>query len=112
MLKIKDFFSRRPHFIPAVIAAVMLLAALARWPYGYYVLLRWVVCASAIFVLLIGALYKNEEVWPFAVVGVLFNPLVPIHLTREIWAVLDVGAAVVFLASIPLLSVMKKDQEE
>ena len=38
---------KRPHLIPAVIAAIMLLLALASWPCGYYQLLRFVVCGIA-----------------------------------------------------------------
>ena len=100
----RNFLTRRPHAAPAVIAAVMLLAALGRWPYGYYTLLRWVVCAAAVFVVVLAVQYKKQWIaWTFGVVAVAFNPLIPIHLTREIWAWIDVGVAVAFLASIRLV---------
>ena len=38
---------KRPHLIPSLIAAVMLLGALVDWPYGYYQLLRFVVFGAA-----------------------------------------------------------------
>jgi len=72
----------------------MLLAAIAEWPYGYYMLLRIAVCAAAAF-----AGFKahelGKEAWTYVNGGiaVLFNPLLPIHLTRAIWAVIDVLAA-------------------
>jgi len=40
---------KRPHLIPAIIAALILLGALAPWPYGYYQLLRFVVCSVAVY---------------------------------------------------------------
>ena len=118
MLKIKDFFSRRPHFVPAVIAAVMLLAALASWPYGYYKLLRWFVCAAGIFVAFTAyACEKPWALWAFVLIAMLFNPIAPVHLTRQIWSVLIVHAALGFLASIfviwtkPSSTQTEKDQE-
>jgi len=41
---------KHPHLIPAIIAALILLGALAPWPYGYYQLLRFVVCGVAVYV--------------------------------------------------------------
>ena len=40
----------RPHLIPATIAALMLLAAVGDWPYGYYQLLRFIICAAGAYV--------------------------------------------------------------
>jgi hypothetical protein len=42
-------------------------------------------------------------VWTFAIVAILFNPVVPVHLTRHAWAPIDIAAAILFLASIPRL---------
>ena len=74
----------------------MLVAALAPWPYGYYTLLRWVVCLSACFVAWVW--YDAYEqptpmVWAFGAVAILFNPLAPIHLNREIWSMIDLATA-------------------
>jgi hypothetical protein len=33
-----SLLTNRPHLIPALIAGAFLLGALAKWPYGYYVL--------------------------------------------------------------------------
>jgi len=91
---------RRPHAIPCVIAAAFLLGALARWPYGYYTLLRWVTCAGAVYVALTAQGWKHIVwVWVFGFVAVLFNPLVPVHLSREIWQPIDVAAAALFVAA-------------
>ncbi len=79
----------------------MLLVALAPGlPYGYYTLLRWVCCA--VFVLLAylaWSLKKPAGIWVLGFFALLFNPLVPVYLGREVWVVLDVIAAVVIAGS-------------
>jgi hypothetical protein len=79
------------HFIPAGI--------LGRWPYAYYMLLRVVVAAAAL--LLAGLIYqqaKSFTVWfgLFLILAIVFNPIVPLHLTRAVWAILNVAAAAIF----------------
>lgn len=80
-------------FVPAI----MLLVALGGMPYGYYVLLRWITCGA--FLLLIiqeRRIHGRATVWLilFALLAVLFSPLFPIHLTRDVWAPIDTGSAV------------------
>ena len=84
------------HFIPAF----MLVLAIARWPYGYYMLLRVVVFAAGL--LLAALIYqraKSFTIWIglFLAVVVIFNPIIPIHLTRGIWSVLNLSAAALFV---------------
>ena len=89
---------KRPHLIPALIAALMLLGALAHWPYGYYQLLRFVVCGVSIYVAVVA--YRWQKLWAtwlFGCIAVLFNPLIPIHLSRELWQPIDVACAVLFI---------------
>ncbi len=72
----------------------MLILALAPWPYAYYRLLRLVVCGCLAF--LIYRIHDQEKsAWliVLSAIAVLFNPLLAIHLTREIWSVLNVCAA-------------------
>jgi hypothetical protein len=77
----------------------MLVLALGRWPYGYYMLLRVVVAATAL--LLAGLIYqqaKSFTLWLglFLIVAIVFNPIVPLHLTRGVWSILNVLAAAIF----------------
>ena len=107
------WISRRPHLIPSVLAAIMLLGALGYWPYGYYVLLRWVICPAAIFVLAATIIWKTYwACWAFGVVVMLFNPIAPIHLTREIWRIVDLVVAALFLIGIVVLSAPSKNQTQ
>jgi len=89
-----------PTIIPHLVAAGMLFLALARWPYGYYSLLRWVVCGAAVYGGWLA--YEGQRKWLlglFIPVGLLFNPLVPIHLTRQGWAPIDFIVGTLFLVS-------------
>jgi uncharacterized membrane protein (DUF441 family) len=96
----EGYLQRRPHFVPALLAAAMLVVALAKLPYGYYTALRWVTCAVAVYVTFLGV--AGEQIWaawPFALIALLFNPVLPVHLTRGIWRPLDIAAAALFVAS-------------
>jgi len=77
----------------------MLLIALAPLPYGYYTFLRLVVTLGAALLSWLefsGA--RRLTVWAtiFGLVALLFNPLVPVHLYRDVWAILDITTAIVF----------------
>jgi len=88
----------RIHVIPAIGAALLLIVALGSHPYGYYTFLRWVVCIARGLVVYQASQARGQEwaVWVFGVIVVLWNPLVPVHLGRETWAILDVVAAILF----------------
>lgn len=70
----------------------MLLIALAPLPYGYYQLMRLVVCICAGVIAYRRHGEEGFTAWTIALtaLAVLFNPLIPIHLTREVWSVLNV----------------------
>ena len=87
-----------PHLIPAAIASVMLFIAIGRWPYGYYRLMRFAVCAAGVCVAVMA--YNWQKIWAtwlFGIIAVLFNPLIRIHLTREIWQPIDLICALLFV---------------
>jgi hypothetical protein len=109
----KNLLQNRPHLIPCIIASVILLGALGDWPYGYYQLLRWVTCGAAVWVALLS--YDWEKKWAtvvFAIVAVLFNPLLPIHLTRDLWQPIDVVCAVLFFVFGLILKKPAQDKPE
>jgi hypothetical protein len=87
--------------IPRLLAAGLLFCALLKHPYGYYVFLRWAVCAVATWTAV--ELYSSRTPlravsWLFAGFAMLFNPFVRVHLDRGTWAYLDVTLGVAFLA--------------
>jgi len=94
------WFKARPHFVPCLVAAVMALVAIADLPYGYYMLMRIVVCATAVFVLVTAARGgQTWAVWAFGIVGLLFNPIVPVHLTKGLWQPIDFLAGAMFVVA-------------
>ncbi len=86
---------------PAAAAAVLLFfAALGRWPYDFYTLLRLGIC-SASFYVVVKAIKAKRPIWAWLMVGiaVLFNPLLPVYVRRGTWRVLDLFAAACFAVS-------------
>jgi len=100
--------------IARIAAAIMLFLALARLPYGYYTLLRFVVCGTTAY----GAYFASTEqkkpawAWTFGIIAVLFNPFIPIHLSRDIWAVIDVAVALLLVVSLRFLRQPKRPAED
>ncbi len=110
----QSFFGRRLHLVPCLIAMAFLLGALGHWPYAYYKILRWVTCAAAILVAYLACEYEQRwAAWLFGAVAILFNPLLPVHLTRDIWRPIDVITAVLFfLAAIFIAEPRPKQESE
>jgi len=80
-----------------LVAVGFLLLALPRQSYGYYTLLRWVVCSAAAYhAASVYSRRKVPTVWLFAALALLFNPFAPVHLDRQLWKLVDLVAAVVF----------------
>ncbi len=77
-------------WLSIVSGLLLLLGILNIWPYGYYTLLRWVVCGAAIFNT-IGFSKAKLTGWGlvFGALAFLFNPLFPIHLTKSSWVGID-----------------------
>lgn len=84
------------HAAVWLVPAAMLVVAVFPLPYGYYTLLRLVVCVAAS-VLVWQELRARGGVsaWTvgLALVALLFNPIVPIYLDREAWLPIDLAAA-------------------
>ena len=89
--------------IASVVAIVALLLAIPSgiWPYGYYILLRWIVTAAALLVLWVAHnQHQQGWVWRMAAVAIVFNPIVPLSFDKVIWQILDFLVAIFFLVSI------------
>ena len=97
----EKFIERRPQTIPCIVAAAFLILALLDWPYGYYQLLRLVVTGAAVWVAYI--LYtakKTGLMITFIIIALLFNPLIPVHLDRQTWKVIDLLCGLFFIITI------------
>lgn len=82
------------------IAVIVLLLAIPSdlWPYSYYTILRWIITGIAIFIWTLISNLK-DEIWGWMAIGiaVLFNPIIPIHLDKDTWVLIDFIAAIFFL---------------
>ena len=87
--------------IPVIYGTAVLLAvAVLPLPYGYYQLLRLVATGVFAWAAVI-AFQRGSAVYGFgfAVLGLLFNPVMPVYLSKALWAPIDVGAAVALVLS-------------
>ena len=85
--------SRATWLVPIALT----LIALAPLPYGYYFFLRIVLCVAAAYLAWLEyqkAKSVNAWIVGMVVLGVLYNPVVPIHLNKEIWSIIDLATAV------------------
>ncbi|RLB06045.1 MAG: hypothetical protein DRN90_00630 [Thermoproteota archaeon] len=70
--------------IACLITSGMLFLALSRHPYSYYILLRWVVCGTAAYSVFKSIeLKKSAWTWILGIIVLLFNPIIPVHPSRE-----------------------------
>jgi hypothetical protein len=91
--------NRIPRWVWLTTAALLVIATFDL-PYGYYTILRIVVCGFAALVFF--HTWEDDtpaRKWPLTFVGlaILFNPLVPVHLDRATWFYLDIGAAILIV---------------
>jgi len=90
------------------ILGILLLLAVLPLPYGCYTFLRLVIFIGGLF--LAYQIHKQKQFgWAIGLVGIaiLFNPLIPVYLTREIWLPIDLVSAGLFFYSSSLMKDMK-----
>lgn len=85
------------HLLPVASVVLLALSVLGRWPYGFYTLLRFVVCGTCAYTS--AKEYQHGQIgwtWIMGLTAVLFNPIIPIHLARSVWHTLDLLTVIVF----------------
>ena len=98
-------------WMPQSIVSLMLLWALnPSNPYGYYILLRWVCCGCFAYMACVAYKQKKQNwIWILGITATIYNPIIRVHLTREIWSVVNVITIGIALFSISILK-SQKDQ--
>jgi hypothetical protein len=69
-------------------AALLIIAPLVSFPYGFYTLLRLLISITSGFIIYYsykGSKGINEISIIFSIILILYNPVIPVFLTREIW---------------------------
>ena len=87
--------------VPVIYGAAALLAvAVLPLPYGYYQLLRLV--ATVVFAGAAFVAFRRGHAghgFGFAVLALLFNPVLPVYLSKALWAPIDLAAALALVLS-------------
>jgi hypothetical protein len=84
-----------------ILGSIALISAIPPvWPYGYYTLLRVGICLLCATLAYVANHLKTKN-WmvTFTIIAVIFNPLLPLHLGKELWALVDLVSAIVLLVS-------------
>jgi len=81
------------------------MIATLKLPDGYYTFTKIVTCGVAAILSFAGSQGNPISQWSvlLALVAVLFNPVIPIHLSRPTWVFLDFGTAAAFAAHLILI---------
>ena len=80
--------------------AAMLFIGAMPLPYGYFTLLRLVACGVFAWASFVTADRKHKVLpWIFGLAALLFNPIVKVHLSKELWALVDIAAGILLLAT-------------
>jgi hypothetical protein len=78
-----------------------MLLALGDHPYSYYQFLRWITCISAFSLAYLAyGNERNEWMWVFVIIGILFNPIAPFYLDQETWQFYNFAVAFTYFISI------------
>lgn len=80
------------------ISVSMLFLGVLTLPYGYYTLLRIVVFGVFFFAAFVSFDRKNKTLpWVYGLLALIFNPIIKIHLPKEFWIFIDIGAGALLL---------------
>ncbi len=87
--------------ISSLIAIGLLLLAIAKLPYGYYMFLRIVITIIAITNAL-EEVKSLKKIWliVFIIIAIIYNPIIPIYLKKHIWIPINITVAGIFTVSI------------
>jgi len=77
---------------------LILLFGILNLPYNYYIILRIIVTGFSIYTCYL-LQKKKKDFWFYVFIGIaiLFNPILPIYLKKEIWIILDFLTAGIIL---------------
>jgi hypothetical protein len=93
-----------PSVLFRLAATGLLLWSFKPHEYGYYQILRWATCSAGVCSVVLSSRKHaaSAGLWVtlFAAVAMLYNPVVPIHLSRSAWTPVDLSVAALLLVSL------------
>lgn len=97
----------------SIICACLLFIAIFKLPIEYYTFLRIVVFIGALLVL--NSFIDKSVRWiiVFALIAILFNPIIPIYLyLKDYWIPIDIASGIAFLLSLISNTTTEKNEEK
>ncbi len=83
-----------------IIAVILSFYALNDLPIGYFQILRWFIFSSSAYICYVNYTGKKQKaLWVFLIIGILFNPIVPIYLLKSTWHILNILTGLIYLIS-------------
>jgi hypothetical protein len=101
MMADAQWVKKHPPIAQIVGVAMLAWALVPANPYGYYILLRIVLCG--IFVFLAVKAHEQKQVgWVcvLTIAAVVYNPIFRVHLNRVIWTVVNLVTIVLLIATV------------
>jgi hypothetical protein len=88
----------RTHVGIITCSCFLILAAAGSWPYLFYIFVRFLVCGVAVHYCLTRLRNRSHLwIWLFGSIAILFNPVLPIHMSRQDWQAANALTASFFL---------------
>jgi len=96
--------NKNKNAVLSIAVIFLFLALINGLPYGFFTFLRFIVFTASAYVAWAAYKVKKQElIWVFGFLAVLFNPFILVHLNREIWSVIDFITGLFMLVSIFVL---------
>lgn len=83
--------------IASIIGLVLLFLALLNLPYEYYIFLRWAITIIALFITFVIWDKLENMKWMSVIIAIIYNPIVPVYLSRNVWILIDILSGLIFL---------------
>lgn len=99
--------------IACITSTILTVVGLGPMPYGFYTLLRTAFCTGAICgVVWSRTLHNTGWAWALAVIGFVYNPIVPIRLhQKSLWIVANLVTLGVLWSAVALLSRKQREAD-
>ena len=74
----------------ATVSIFLLVLALFKFPYGYYTLLRLFLFITSCCYFYNNSKQKSNLFYGWLILGLIYNPIIPVYLSRDIWQVINI----------------------
>ena len=94
----------KKYFLIWVLPIILLLIAMLELPYGYYTFLRLIITASSMVIIWLLWKYQrmHKEIWStifLTIIALLYNPIILVHLSKQIWFIINIVTIVLYITS-------------